>query len=156
MRVSFKALPCAVTILHTGPEEHHVLLESAGNSLQLIVSAKDLSDPLQLSTDALWPKQAKAARLTSLEALNALVQTGKFPSRLFPPDPRAKRLSFVLQALDGALDGATHREIADALFGKERVDRDWNDPGNHLRDQIRRAIRRGRYLMAKGYRDFLQ
>ncbi|WP_342586884.1 DUF2285 domain-containing protein [Mesorhizobium sophorae] len=55
----------------------------------------------------------------------------------------------------GSLAGASHREIAEALIGKGRVHADWNDPRDHLRDRIRRAVSRGRALMNGGYRDFL-
>jgi hypothetical protein len=61
----------------------------------------------------------------------------------------------VLRALDGALAGASHREIAEALFGQRRIQVDWAEPGENLRDRIRRAIWRGRSLMDGGYRDFL-
>ncbi|MDZ5698674.1 DNA -binding domain-containing protein [Chelativorans sp. M5D2P16] len=90
-----------------------------------------------------------------LECLNALHATEQLPDRLFPPEARGNRLRFVLQALDGSLAGASHREIATALLGKQRVQADWTDPGDHLRDRIRRAIRRGHMLMNRGYRDFL-
>ncbi|WP_425374799.1 DUF2285 domain-containing protein [Mesorhizobium tamadayense] len=58
----------------------------------------------------------------------------------------------MLQALDGSLAGASHQEIAIALFGRRRVEEGWSHPGNHIRDQVRRAIQRGRYLMGGGYR----
>ncbi|ESY91657.1 DUF2285 domain-containing protein [Mesorhizobium sp. LNHC209A00] len=61
----------------------------------------------------------------------------------------------LLQALDGSLAGASHREIAEALIGKLRVQDDWKDPRDHLRDRIRRAIRRGHALMNGGYRAFV-
>ncbi|MBA1145095.1 DNA -binding domain-containing protein [Mesorhizobium neociceri] len=71
------------------------------------------------------------------------------------PEARASRLRFVLQALDGSLGGASHRQIAMALLAQQRVQADWTDPRNHLRDRIRRAVRRGHMLMDRGYRDFL-
>ncbi|WP_394890084.1 DNA -binding domain-containing protein [Mesorhizobium sp. AaZ16] len=40
---------------------------------------------------------------------------------LFPPETRGRRLRFVLQALDGSLTGASHREIAEALIDEPRV-----------------------------------
>lgn len=61
----------------------------------------------------------------------------------------------VLQALDGWLAGAPYRDIAVALFGEARVEADWTDPRRHLRDRVRRAVRRGRALMGGGYRTFL-
>src|SRR5665213_41183 len=55
-----------------------------------------------------------------------------------------------LQALDGFLTGASHREIACALFGVSRVTNDWQPDGD-LRAQVRFLIRRGRVLMRGGY-----
>lgn len=156
VRVDLKTLPCDVTILRARYDEHHVLLESDGRSLQLVVNTRTVSNRLHLKTYALWPEQLGKARLASLEAINAFVQTGRFPAHFCPPDTRSRRLCVVLRALDGALAGAKHREIAVALFGRAKVDRDWTDPGNHMRDHVRRAVRRGRYLMMKGYRDFLR
>lgn len=67
-----------------------------------------------------------------------------------------ERLVVVLQALDGALAGASQREIACALFGAARVDRDWRHDGDHMRDVVRRAVRRGRDLMNGGYLGLLR
>ncbi|WP_245463681.1 MULTISPECIES: DUF2285 domain-containing protein [unclassified Mesorhizobium] len=39
-------------------------------------------------------------------------------------------------------------------MGEPRVQADWNDPRDHLRDRVRRAIRRGHKLMNGGYREF--
>ncbi|WP_245455769.1 DUF2285 domain-containing protein [Mesorhizobium sp. M4B.F.Ca.ET.058.02.1.1] len=78
-----------------------------------------------------------------------------FAPRLFAPEKRGVRLSFVLRALDGSLAGAPHRELAEVLIGQRRVHADWADPRDHLRDRIRRAVSRGRALMNGGYRDFL-
>jgi hypothetical protein len=75
--------------------------------------------------------------------------------RFFPAQPRHARLRSVLRALDGFSAGASHREIGVALFGKARVERDWTDPGDHLRDIVRRAVKRGRSLTNGGYTRFL-
>ncbi|WP_394890002.1 DNA -binding domain-containing protein [Mesorhizobium sp. AaZ16] len=48
--------------------------------------------------------------------------------------------------------GASHWEIAETLVGEPRVQADWTDPHDHLRDRIRRAIHRGHALMNGGYR----
>ena len=57
----------------------------------------------------------------------------------------------ILQALDGAMTGARHRDIAISLFGERRVLADWGLPDNHLRDHVRRAIAQGRMLMDGGF-----
>lgn len=70
---------------------------------------------------------------------------GTYPSRLSIVHMRT------FQALDGAVSGASHREIAAALFGSEAVGHRWHSDGD-LRAQVRHLIRRGRALTLGGYR----
>jgi hypothetical protein len=72
------------------------------------------------------------------------------------PRGRAARQRLVLQALDGFLANATLREISVALFGAERVAQDWDDDHRHLKDRVRRAVARGRWLMTGGYMKYLK
>lgn len=55
-----------------------------------------------------------------------------------------------LQALDGAQAGASHRDIAQALFGLEAVVHRWHDDGE-LRAQVRHLLRRAEAYMRDGY-----
>lgn len=55
-----------------------------------------------------------------------------------------------LQALDGAQAGASHRDIAQTLFGLEAVVRRWHDDGE-LRAQVRHLLRRAEAYMQGGY-----
>lgn len=70
-------------------------------------------------------------------------------------NPSAERHRLVLRALDAWSDGASQREIAQALFTEPRVRRDWRDPRGHLRDVTRRLLRRGRCMWSQGYRQLL-
>ncbi|WP_453973909.1 DNA -binding domain-containing protein [Amorphus sp. MBR-141] len=142
-------------VLKAAVGEQHLLVCGGGRDLQLSVSGESILMPVRLSADALWPAAEIRHRWQALECLNALHLVGRLPARLYRPDPRGPRLSLVLRALDGALSGASHREIATAVFGEARVEADWTHPGDHLRDRIRRAVRRGRSLMNGGYRSFL-
>lgn len=54
-----------------------------------------------------------------------------------------------LQALDGAQADASHREIAQALFGLEAV-MGWHADGE-LRAQVRHLLRRAEWYMGGGY-----
>ena len=56
-----------------------------------------------------------------------------------------------LQALDGLQAGASHREIAQALFGAETVAKRWQADGE-LRAQVRHLLRRAEAYMQDGYR----
>lgn len=151
----FSALLCRKTILECGGGDQHILMQDDVGQLQLVNDGMDFPKAYRVQVDAVWPMHQLRHRLRALECLNALKADGRFPVRLFLPDNRGRRLCYVLRALDGSLAGLSHREIAMALHGEERVDADWTDPGNHLRDQVRRAVRRGRVLMHGGYRAFL-
>jgi hypothetical protein len=108
-----------------------------------------------LLTDAVFDRRHLRPRLAALQSLNDVWALGRLPASRLPDDLRLRRLRTVLQALDGWLDGASYRDIAVALFGEARVEADWTDPRRHLRDRVRRAVRRGRALMGGGYRTFL-
>ncbi|MNL48666.1 hypothetical protein D3C87_1715430 [compost metagenome] len=55
-----------------------------------------------------------------------------------------------LQALDGLQAGASHRDIAQALFGLEAVALRWQADGE-LRAQVRHLLRRAEAYMRGGY-----
>ncbi len=57
----------------------------------------------------------------------------------------------VLQAIDGAAAGATHRQIAVAIYGQRRVSSSWTPDGD-LRARIRYFLKRGATLVDGGYR----
>jgi hypothetical protein len=57
-----------------------------------------------------------------------------------------------LQALDASQAGASHRDIAQALFGLEAVVLRWHEDGE-LRAQVRHLLRRAETFMAGGYLD---
>lgn len=98
-----------------------------------------------------FPRSALKARLRLLSCFHEFLHTGKLAAKYFPKDPRRLRFLMVLRALDGENASASHREIAVALFGLDRVKASWNDPRGHMRDNVRRALKRGRTLMKGGY-----
>ena len=77
---------------------------------------------------------------------------GRNPAEL--PIARRERLVLALRALDGRLDKASYRDIAEALFGSSRMpDRGWKT--HDLRDRTVRLARLGFSLMQGGYRRLL-
>ncbi|WP_348528085.1 DUF2285 domain-containing protein [Mesorhizobium sp. LSHC440A00] len=133
----------------------HILVEDSGRSLQLAASGVSILEPVRSTSSVLWSPEELKQRLNALECLNSLCWTGRLHSGCFPTEPRSSRLRRVLHALDGFIAGVSHREIGLALFGRARVEQDWADPGDHLRDSVRRAVRRGRSLMNGGYKGLL-
>ena len=77
---------------------------------------------------------------------------GRDPAEL--PVARRERLVLALRALDGRLDQASYRDIAEALFGSSRMpDRGWKT--HDIRDRTVRLARLGFSLMQGGYRRLL-
>ncbi len=134
----------------------HVLICDGTRRLQLAVQLAPHGDSLLVLTDAVVLPHSASCRWRSLKCFNDYLFSGALARRHFRSERTAGRLARVLQALDGALAGASHREIAIVLFGHARVTADWNDPSENLRDSVRRAVRRGRMLMNGGYREFLR
>jgi hypothetical protein len=149
-------LACRIIVICDGDQRHHILFTKDGRSLQLDITGPIDLTALRLATSAITPISQRRLRLRSLERLADLAEHRALRSSLYPPEPRSSRLVKVLLALDGWLSGSTQRDIAIALFGEGRVERDWVDPADHLRDQTRRAINRGRALMRGGYFQLLK
>jgi len=134
--------------------EQQLTFRDGAHSLQIAISGARIPDTVALFLDT--GEDLSASQLRMLACLRTLRQTGSLEARFFPPHPRARRLMAVLKALDGYRAGRSHREIALELFGEERVARDWGDPGEHMRDAVRRAIVSGIALMERGYRSLLR
>jgi len=129
----------------------HVLFCDRMWRLQIWARLEPRLDDHQILSDAVLTTSAFMPRLRSLACFNDLLCGGDLLGRYFPPEPRQHRLTAVLRCLDAVLQGAPHRDIAIALCGRKRVDADWGDPREHLRDTVRRAAGRGRSLMNGGY-----
>lgn len=70
-------------------------------------------------------------------------------------ESRRRRLALALRALDARMDGSTYREIAEVLFGAERIsERDW--PTHDLRNRTIRLVQSGFALIRGGYRALLR
>ena len=72
-----------------------------------------------------------------------------------PPASQAARVHMrTLQVLDGALAGASQREIATVLFGEDRVNAGW-DADSDLRAQVKYSMQQGRAYMTDKYHELL-
>jgi hypothetical protein len=147
---SFKprALPLDPVLAAEGDD---YVIERLGAQLRVHLESGE-ADPgaVLLPFDRLFEVRATAA-LRLWRSLNGR-PPGKNPAAL--SDARRKRLVLALRALDGRLDGATHREIAAALFGVNAVaERDWIS--HELRDRTARLVRLGVTMMSGGYRRLL-
>ncbi|MDE2135727.1 MAG: DUF2285 domain-containing protein [Alphaproteobacteria bacterium] len=149
-------LQCRITVHPFGDDQRQdVLFAQDGRFLQLAIFGDTPLEEALLLTPALPSSSYRARRFLAVRRLTDLVRYGWMRPSIYLREHRAPRLMRVAQALDGWLAEASYRDIGIALFGPARVERDWRDPGDHLRDQVRRAVRYGRDLMENGYREFL-
>ena len=75
---------------------------------------------------------------------------------MFPPDPRIPRWLALLRVHDARAAGASHREIAAALFGRAGVEPDWSGTGDSLRSGVRRLARDAAAMARGGYHGLLR
>lgn len=156
LELNLARLRCRVSILEASDDFQYVLFANSAHRIQLAVRGGSILDRVRLFADVIVPQDLLERRLLLLRRLSDLVTNGDLRDALYPPDPRSRRWRIVLQALDGSLARASQREIAQALFGPLRVEANWRDPRAHLRDQLRRAVHRGRWLMQGGYLNLLK
>ena len=128
------------------------LIECRGSlfRLHLIEAPGEQTPCVVLPLDRLFEIRAAAA----LRLWRGM--TGRSPGRdpAALPASRRDRLVLALRALDGRLDEASYRDIAEALFGAGRMpERGWKT--YDLRDRTVRLARLGHAMMQGGYRRLL-
>ncbi|MEP9360034.1 DUF2285 domain-containing protein [Sphingomonas sp. KR3-1] len=95
------------------------------------------------------------AALLTLRRLVAVDRRGKIPLGLFAKEPRAGRWIAAARALDAREAGASQRDVAETLFGGERVRADWAGSSDYLRSQVRRMLAFGTRMRSSGWRALL-
>jgi hypothetical protein len=137
-----------------GPDGWHGVVVLAGETHRLYLPAmpaKGAPLSIELPLDANSDIRLQAARRFWC-AIDGR-RLGASPLALSPQ--RRRRIVLMMRALDAWLAGHSYREIAEGLFGKERVgSRSWKD--GDLRSQIIRLVKSGIALMRGGYRALLR
>ena len=138
---------------HADDEGAHILLEVGKSPIRLVRLA-GVSPEAPIA--ALVPLDADGFdRIDAIERLLRALLGRSVPddTRLTPQQKARQRQ--MLQATDGRMNGATIREIANVLFGKDRVASEhW--PTSTLRVTTSVLIRDGTAMIAGGYRSLLR
>jgi hypothetical protein len=133
----------------------HAVLRSGARSVQLVITGDNaIIAPVALSV-VLRGHHDIGPMVKELSDLKVLL-SAKPRKAGVPPRWTAEtmRLRDALIALDGHRAGATLREIAIMIYGRERIDRDW--PGKGLERRLRRDLQRGQALCTAGYRGLIR
>lgn len=154
--VSLKDLQCRKAILDPANGEQSLLLRSRGRSVQLQCDGDSIAiDPLAISL-VIGGLSAIERGSRSLKPLAELYRQGGRHYASLGWTPQTLGLRNALVALDAASHGASHREIAEVIFGPRCVTRDWSGGHGWMKSRIVRALRKGRQLVEGGYRDLLK
>ncbi len=144
------------TVLRHADGQESLLLSDGAHHLQLeVIAGSLLAGPVCLRYEVSGFQHVEAKTLT-LRRLLLLRRLGRFPLGLFPPEPRARRWAMALQAYDGMMAGASHRDIAAVLFGEKAVRDDWCGRSEYLRLRVQRLLQVANALVKGGYRDLLK
>jgi hypothetical protein len=92
----------------------------------------------------------------AIACLQSLARLARFDKpRAINVEGSATKWRDYLIALDGHLEGRTYRDIAEVIYGAERIGTSWTDENRSLKDRVRRAVERGIELMQTGYVELL-
>jgi len=146
---------CFSAVLEGQGDYRHVVIGDGLNRLRLDVFGGAIeSGPVRLRF-RLEGVDAIDAPLLTLRRLSGLKRLRRMPQKLFPAEARARRWTKALRALDAQQRGGSQREVAEAIFGLERVRADWNQPSDYMRSQVRRMLRGARHISRGGWRELV-
>lgn len=139
-----------------GQGDEHLLLHDGRHHIHLHVVAGTLREgPVALSFDIRWSDRFDHAlgtlrRFLHLCRFGELRPGGGWSDRISP------RAIAALRVYDALGQGASIRDIGIMLFGKDRVDAEWRDPGESLKSQCRRLVASARRMAGGAYKDLLR
>jgi hypothetical protein len=151
------ALPGLASIHVDAIGRQHVVLKSATRRVTIYIRGAPVAvAPARVTFEmtglrALFASQRKVAALQDLFAQHSDAARGDEDWTI-----TGTELRNALIALDANFAGASHRETATAIFGRDEVEAEWSGDGCDLKDYIRRARGRGVRLMLGGYRRLLR
>lgn len=150
------AVASLVTLQVADNEDQHLLLSDGCASVRLdVVRGTLLGGPAVLKYHFQGAARLRG-RVLALRRLISLVIAGQFARHLCPKEKRAARWIIELRVADALASGATHRAIAQALFGEIARDGDWRHDGESFRSRVQRLVRTTRRRMRDGgHIDFL-
>ncbi len=133
----------------------HLLLKGNGCVIQVSCSGLSLlsAAPVKMSHlikggDALDEKYKKITRAQEVYGAD-YVEGPKEWSR------NSLCLRNALVAVDCQRLGLSYRETAAVIYGRQRAEEAWNSPSRAMKDEMRRALTKGRDLVEGGYRNLL-
>lgn len=153
-RLRFAYLPCRLAQHQDLSGNTHILLGRGARQTQLLVTGDtDTRHDVYLSFLVERAGRIRCVAQVS-EQFDRLVH-GETLEDFVPQSQLNDHLKTYVIALDGHLAGRSYREIAQVIYGVQRVKDVWTSESSFLKDRVRRAVVRGIELINGGYRDLL-
>ncbi|WHU04372.1 DUF2285 domain-containing protein [Sphingomonas sp. NIBR02145] len=146
---------CFSAVLRGDDPVEHVLLSDGLHRLRLDVRGGTVTHAPVCFRFVFDGLRKIDAPLLTLQRLVAVGRRGVLPLGLFAAERRAERWIAALRALDAREAGASQRDVAETLFGADRVRADWAGSSDYLRSQVRRMLAFGTRMRSGGWRALL-
>jgi len=131
---------CFTALLKGQGAREHLVVADGLRRVRLDVAGRSLLDGSLRLRFRLEGLEGIEPPLLTLRRFSAFARLGRMPRQLFPADRRAPRWALALRAGDASRCGASQREVAEAIFGGERVRSEWNGSSDYMRSQVRRML----------------
>lgn len=139
-----------------GQGDEHLMLRDGHHHVHLhVIAGTLLQGPVALRFDIRWSDRFDHA-LGTLRRFLLLCRFDELRPGGGWSDRNSPRAIATLRVYDALRQGASIRDIGVMLFGKERVDAEWRDPGESLKSQCRRLVASARRLADGAYKDLLR
>lgn len=133
----------------------HVALSDGCRRIRIDVISGTLLEGPVLLKHQLAGLTGLSPKILALRRLIALTKTRRFGPSLFPTARQTARIVDALQVFDGLSAGASHHDIAVALYGDDRVAAEWNGKSDSMRSRVRRLVGLANDLAAGGWQRLL-
>lgn len=150
--LSLQDFACQRMVLVNNRTEH-VNIRNAQESARLSLAGQSI-----LLGECKYAFQVEGlSRLENVtETMRALTKLRKVSTSTKPQHSQFEiHLRNYLVALDGNFAGRSYRDIAEVIYGRDRVRHVWTNETRHLKEGMRRAVRRGIEFMEGEYRTLL-
>ena len=134
-------------------EVEHLTIQDRTESIQLTVRGGSLLDAPCRMTFEIKGLERVSSGISALQTLVKLRQKDGSDASNFVT--RDSKYFDYLVALDGHLAGRTYRDIAEVLYGADRIGPYWTDDSRGFKSKVRRAVQCGLALMNGGYSELL-
>lgn len=146
-----------LSVVVDGQGREHAVLSDGWRHIRIDVESGCLAEGgLVLLEYRLTGLASAQSTVSNLRRFLQLAIHCRFGAPLVPREPRMTRWVTLLRVSDALQAGASQREIGRALFGEERVNREWEGRSDSLRSRVRRLVVDARAMARGGYRLLLR